>query len=61
MAMRKVTDPAKKTTDPVLLAHLAKMGIDPEFVEFTDDYGAYVYKDSSDGIGVITILSGIEA
>lgn len=40
MPVQKVTDPAKKATDPVLLSHLVKAGIDKGFVEFVQDYAA---------------------
>ncbi len=34
----KVTRPNKKVTDPVLLRELARLHIDPDYVEFTQDY-----------------------
>lgn len=34
----KVTDPLKIVTDPVLLSTLVKSGIDPDYVEFYQDY-----------------------
>jgi len=45
MDIKKIIDPLKVTTDPALLSYLAKTGIDPDYVEFTDDYGTLVYKD----------------
>lgn len=36
--IQKVTDPAKVVTDPLVLGVLAEQGIDPEFVEFFQDY-----------------------
>ena len=38
--VKKITDPAKRVTDPVLLSHLKRAKIDPNFVEFTEDYSA---------------------
>jgi len=38
MAIAKVTDPAKRATDPVLLKKLAQQGIDKDYVEFSQDY-----------------------
>jgi len=39
MAISKIKDPARITTDPVLLSRLAKAGIDKDYVEFVQDYG----------------------
>ncbi len=36
--VEKVTDPQKQVTDIILLNHLAKQGIDKDFVEFFQDY-----------------------
>jgi hypothetical protein len=47
MEALKVTDPTKIVTDPVLLAHLERQGIDKDFVEFTSDYGKRVKGQSS--------------
>jgi hypothetical protein len=38
MEVQKVTDLTKAVTDPVLLSHLEKLGIDKDFVEFVQDY-----------------------
>ncbi len=38
MLIQKVTDPAKKVTDPLLLRNLAEQGIDKDYVEFFQDY-----------------------
>jgi hypothetical protein len=47
MEAQKVTDPAKIVTDPVLLAHLERQGIDKDYVEFTTDYGKSIKGTSS--------------
>jgi len=54
MAVQKVTDPKRKTTDPVLLSHLKRERIYPAYVEFTEDYSAShpmakFYKDRLSG------------
>ncbi len=70
----KVTEPNKKVTDSVLLKHLAKQGIDSEYVEFTQDYAipsivngkrekgkspyAKFYKDRVSGKGFM-VVSGL--
>ncbi|MGD0779165.1 MAG: hypothetical protein ABR954_00040 [Dehalococcoidales bacterium] len=43
----KVTDPTKMVTDPVLLAHLERQGIDKDYVELTSDYEKAVKGKSS--------------
>jgi len=45
MAISKIKDPARITTDPALLSHLAKIRIDKDFVQFEKDYGTLVYRD----------------
>jgi hypothetical protein len=45
--IRKVTDPAKIVTDPVLLTALTKQGVDKDYVELTQDYGKPVKSESS--------------
>jgi len=59
----KVTDPAKITTDPVLLSALAKQGIDKDYVEFFEDYSpahpeAKLYQDlkSDKQFAVLSVL-----
>jgi hypothetical protein len=47
MEALKVTDPAKIVTDPVLLAHLERQGIDKDYVELTSDYGKAIKGKSS--------------
>jgi hypothetical protein len=47
MEALKVTDPARIVTDPVLLAHLERQGIDKDYVEFVNDYGKNVKGKSS--------------
>jgi hypothetical protein len=42
MQVQKVTDPANTATDPELLSHLKRPGIDKDYVEFTRDYGKRV-------------------
>jgi len=38
LGIARVTDPGKRVTDTVVLRHLAKQGIDKDYVEFDDDY-----------------------
>jgi len=40
MEVQKVTDPAQIVTDPVLLAHLARLGVDQDYVELAQDYAS---------------------
>ncbi len=47
MEVLKVTDPTKIVTDPVLLAHLERQGIDKDYVELTSDYGKAIKGKSS--------------
>jgi hypothetical protein len=43
----KVTDPAKTATDTVLLAHLARQGVDKDYVELASDYDQAVKGQTS--------------
>jgi len=38
LAIAKVTDPAKRVTDELVLKQLTRLGIDPDYVEFWHDY-----------------------
>lgn len=67
--IQKVTDPAKIVTDPLVLDALAEQDIDPEFVEFFQDYAprslgkehspyAKFYRDLKSGKRIM-VVSGL--
>lgn len=67
--IQKVTDPAKIVTDPLVLHALAEQGVDPEFVEFFQDYAprslgkehspyAKFYRDLKSGKRIM-VVSGL--
>jgi len=49
--MAIVSDPLKQVTDPVLLSHLVKQGIDPDSVEFYRDYAVCGKGSIKSGVG----------
>jgi hypothetical protein len=60
MIAQKVTKPEKRVTDAQVLAHLARKGMNPEYVEFVEDYSAKrpnikLYCDRLTGHGIAVV------